>query len=325
MALPTNKIKKINPDGVTDYEIIPERLQNNGYEAVLPTLTADSTIALTSNLPTKDSDLTTNDRYVRFDTSTQGLNTTQKSNARTNIGAGTSSYSPTYSSMPYGSTTKYILFGSSDSGSTFIGHSGTYIQQDGGSTYLYTNNKQVLTSHQYIKSLNTNNSTEQTVSTSEAINGSGTISLHKISKTGKYSDLIGTPTIPTKVSDLTNDSGFITGITSTDVTTALGYTPYNSSNPNGYTSNAGTVTSITINTSGTGLSGGSSTAITTSGSRTITLKSSANGNASSTDYPVVLRNATGSIQTEKLAISSGTTTKATLQYNTTTESIDFVF
>ena len=60
--------------------------------------------------------------------------------------------------------------------------------------------------------------------------------------------------IPTKTSDLTNDSGYITnvalngyatenwvgqqgyitGITSSDVTTALGYTPYNSSNPNGY-------------------------------------------------------------------------------------------
>lgn len=52
------------------------------------------------------------------------------------------------------------------------------------------------------------------------------------------------PTIPTKVSDLQNDSGFITGITSSDVTTALGYTPYNSSNPNGYTSNVGTVTSV---------------------------------------------------------------------------------
>ena len=31
--------------------------------------------------------------------------------------------------------------------------------------------------------------------------------------------------VPTKTSDLTNDSGFITGITSSDVTTALGYTP----------------------------------------------------------------------------------------------------
>lgn len=41
-------------------------------------------------------------------------------------------------------------------------------------------------------------------------------------------------TVPTKVSDLNNDSGFITGINSGDVTTALGYTPYNSTNPSGY-------------------------------------------------------------------------------------------
>lgn len=40
--------------------------------------------------------------------------------------------------------------------------------------------------------------------------------------------------IPTKTSDLANDSGFITGINSSDVTSALGYTPYNSTNPNGY-------------------------------------------------------------------------------------------
>ena len=70
--------------------------------------------------------------------------------------------------------------------------------------------------------------------------------------------------VPTKTSDLTNDSGFITssalsgyatetwvgnqgyitGITSNDVTTALGYTPYSNANPSGYTSNVGTVTSV---------------------------------------------------------------------------------
>ena len=43
--------------------------------------------------------------------------------------------------------------------------------------------------------------------------------------------------LPTKVSDLTNDTGFITGITGSDVTTALGYTPYNSTNPSGYQAN----------------------------------------------------------------------------------------
>lgn len=44
-------------------------------------------------------------------------------------------------------------------------------------------------------------------------------------------------TVPTKTSDLTNDDGFITGITSSDVTSALGYTPYNSTNPSGYQAN----------------------------------------------------------------------------------------
>lgn len=44
-------------------------------------------------------------------------------------------------------------------------------------------------------------------------------------------------TVPTKTSDLTNDDGFISGITSSDVTTALGYTPYNSTNPSGYQAN----------------------------------------------------------------------------------------
>jgi len=36
------------------------------------------------------------------------------------------------------------------------------------------------------------------------------------------------------ISELNNNVGYITGITSSDVTTALGYTPYNSSNPSNY-------------------------------------------------------------------------------------------
>ena len=68
----------------------------------------------------------------------------------------------------------------------------------------------VLTTHQTIKTLNTNNDTAQTVSGSEAISGSGTINLHKVAKTGNYNDLNNKPTIPTATSGLTNDSGFIT-------------------------------------------------------------------------------------------------------------------
>lgn len=52
-----------------------------------------------------------------------------------------------------------------------------------------------LTSHQGIKTLNTNNSLSQTESSSESITGTGSINLHKISKTGKYDDLVGAPTL----------------------------------------------------------------------------------------------------------------------------------
>jgi hypothetical protein len=62
-------------------------------------------------------------------------------------------------------------------------------------------------------------------------------------------------------------SNAVTIVNST-ITSALGYTPYNSTNPNGYTSNAGTVTGITA---GTGLAGGN---ISTSG--TISLANIAN-------------------------------------------------
>ena len=61
--------------------------------------------------------------------------------------------------------------------------------------------------------------------------------------------------IPTKTSQLTNDSNFISTVTSADVTTALGYTPYDSSNPSGYEANKidtikvnGTVQTVTSKT-----------------------------------------------------------------------------
>lgn len=50
---------------------------------------ADNYIKNKPSIPTKDSDLT-NDRYVSFDANNQGLTDAQMSNARTNIGAGTS-------------------------------------------------------------------------------------------------------------------------------------------------------------------------------------------------------------------------------------------
>lgn len=73
--------------------------------------------------------------------------------------------------------------------------------------------------------LQTNLSTAQSTSASEALSGS--VKLHKIAKTGTYSDLIGTPTIPTKVSELTNDAGYTTNtgtVTRVDVGTSQ-YSP----------------------------------------------------------------------------------------------------
>jgi len=58
-----------------------------------------------------------------------------------------------------------------------------------------------------------------------------------------------------------------------DIVTALGYTPYNSSNPNGYTSNTGTVTTLSIATAN-GFAGTVANATTTP---VITVTSSVNG------------------------------------------------
>jgi hypothetical protein len=75
---------------------------------------------------------------------------------------------------------------------------------------------------------------------------------------------VGTFTWPTFNQNTTGTASTITGVyggslTSGQITTGLGFTPYNATNPNGYTSNTGTITSISA---GTGLSGGT---ITSSG------------------------------------------------------------
>lgn len=44
-----------------------------------------------------------------------------------------------------------------------------------------------------------------------------------------------------------SNQGYLTSISSTDIINGLGYTPYNASNPNNYTSNIGTVTSVNGN------------------------------------------------------------------------------
>ena len=78
----------------------------------------------------------------------------------------------------------------------------TYIDISSHKSYHYNGSSYVRLDDEQqtlptIGTLNTNNSTAQTASSSESF--SGNISLHKISKTGSYNDLLNKPTIPTAV------------------------------------------------------------------------------------------------------------------------------
>ena len=100
---------------------------------------------------------------------------------------------------------------------------------------------------------------------------------------------------------VTKGTTFLTGITSSQVTTALGYTPYNSTNPNGYTSNTGTVTQVTAGTGlkiGTASSGGN---ITTTG--TINHINSVTAQTTQALYPIKI-DAQGHISAYGSAVTS---------------------
>ena len=56
-------------------------------------------------------------------------------------------------------------------------------------------------------------------------NISGKPNFATVATSGSYNDLSNKPTIPTNTNQLTNGAGYITGITKSMVTTALGYTP----------------------------------------------------------------------------------------------------
>lgn len=57
---------------------------------------------------------------------------------------------------------------------------------------------------------------------------------------------------PTNVSSFANDSGYLTGVNSSQVTSALGFTPYNATNPNSYINQSQARTSLSLTTTGTG-------------------------------------------------------------------------
>ena len=125
------------------------------------------------------------------------------------------------------------------------------------------------------------NGKQNAITSSNKLSTSLISGLATVATSGSYNDLTDVPTIPTQVTESTvsgwgftkNTGTYIkpsTGIpktdlasgvqtslgkadtalqsiSSSDVTTALGYTPYNSTNPNGYTSNTGTITGVKMN------------------------------------------------------------------------------
>lgn len=94
-------------------------------------------------------------------------------------------------------------------------------------TSQLTNDSGFLTQHQDISHLATKTELSQK---QDKITDLDTIR----SNASKGATAVQPDELPTKTSDLTNDSGFITGINSSDVTTALGYTPLKQSNLDTY-------------------------------------------------------------------------------------------
>jgi hypothetical protein len=99
--------------------------------------------------------------------------------------------------------------------------------------------------------------------------GSGTGTVTSVSGTGTVSGLTLSGTVTTS-GNLT--LGGTLALTGTDITSGLGYTPYNSTNPAGYTSNTGTVTSVDLTSTTLTASGGP---VTTTGSLNVELPTTA--------------------------------------------------
>lgn len=128
-------------------------------------------------------------------TTEQSLSDAQKTQARANIGAGTSSFSGNYGDL---SNKPTIPSKTSDltNDSGFINASGAPVQSVDGDTGTVTTNA--------VKVV-TQTLTEVQKGIARTNIGAGTSSF-----SGDYGDLSNKPTIPTKTSDLTNDSGFLT-------------------------------------------------------------------------------------------------------------------
>ena len=102
-----------------------------------------------------------------------------------------------------------------------------------------------------ITTLTGSNTGDQTITLTGDVTGSGTGTFAATLAT------VNTTPISNSLAKITvNEKGLVTGttaVTSTDVINILGYTPYSSDNPQGFTNNNGTVTSVGVSGGTTGL------------------------------------------------------------------------
>jgi hypothetical protein len=167
---------------------------------------------------------------------------------------------------------------------------------------------------------------------------SGKPSLATVATSGSYNDLTNKPaipTVPTNVSAFTNDAHYLTAITSSQINTALGYTPistipaltsaqivsdlgytpYNATNPGGYISGNQTITvsgdvsgsgttAITAALTTTGVSAGTYGSATSVPSFTVDAKGRLTGVSVNTITPAGI----GAVATTALGANSGVAT-----------------
>ena len=114
---------------------------------------------------------------------------------------------------------------------------------------------------------------ESSVNSTVALTQSGSQVLHAANYNSYSPTLTGTGASGTWGISITGNAATVTSVTSGQVTTALGFTPYNATNPSGYTTNTGTVTSV----GGTGTVSGLTLTGTVTGSGSLTLGGSITG------------------------------------------------
>lgn len=155
----------------------------------------------------------------------QNLSNIQKQQARKNIGAGTSDFNGDYNNLSnkpaIPNTTSDLTndsgFITKDVDNLTNYYDKTYIDNldfgDGADLSNYYTKQETYSKTEIddiVKNIDIDLSNYYTIAQTNSAIEQSIDKLSTVAKTGNYSDLNGIPTIPTKVSDLTNDSGFIT-------------------------------------------------------------------------------------------------------------------